>query len=167
MSTKLCFVDDDRDELDRFKRAIAGDDFAVGIGTTIDEARNDLRAQGKARLFGWLPASRHADLFVLDMYYPTGGVRTKAQLMTLERAWDDFRVAETTLKNRLAELGQEFAGGRRLAQQASTLRSFIATPFVYFTRKGTLSDVIEAYEQIKALSVIKKPDPQTPVNEAE
>jgi hypothetical protein len=32
-------------------------------------------------------------------------------------------------------------------------------PFVFFTRKGNLEDGILAYEQVKPMAVIKKPDP--------
>jgi hypothetical protein len=162
---KLCFVDDDRKELARFKQAIASNDLIVGTGTTVGEARNDLRAQGKRRLFGLLPPSRHVDLFVLDMYYPTAGSSSDAQLSKLGKAWDEFCSAEAVLKRVLAELGQDFAGGRALAKQIQ--RPLVATPFVFFTRKGNLLDAIQAYEHTEALSVIKKPDPKPPINESE
>jgi hypothetical protein len=44
---------------------------------------------------------------------------------------------------------------------------FTRKPFVFFTRKGNLLDAIEAYERTGALSVIKKPDPRQPVDEAQ
>jgi hypothetical protein len=164
MSRKLCFVDDDRNELERFKQAIASDELLVGTGTTVGEALNNLKGQGKRRLLGLLPPSR-PDLFVLDMYY--GGSSSDVQLAKLDKAWDEFRAAEAVFKKTLAELGQSFSGGRALAQQVSSQHPLVATPFVFFTRKGTLLEVIEAYEQTKALSVIKKPDPELPVNESE
>jgi hypothetical protein len=167
LSRKLRFVDDDRNELERFKQAIASDELIVGTGTTLGEALNDLKAQGKRRFFSLLPPSRHVDLFVLDMYYPTGGSSSDAQLSKLGKAWDEFRAAEAVFKRVLAELGQDFSGGRTLAKQISSQRPLVATPFVFFTRKGNVSDAIEAYEHTKALSVIKKPDPKLPVNESE
>jgi hypothetical protein len=39
------------------------------------------------------------------------------------------------------------------AKQISSERSLVATPFVFFMRKGNRLDAIEAYEHIKALSV--------------
>ncbi len=117
------------------------------------EALNDIAAQGKRRFLGLLPPSRHVDLYVLDMYYPTGGSSSDAQLSKLGKAWDEFRAAEAVFKRLLAELGQDFAGGRALAKQISSQRSLVATPFVFFTRKGNRLDAIEAYEHIKALSV--------------
>jgi hypothetical protein len=50
---------------------------------------------------------------------------------------------------------QTIDGGRRLAQRAKSQ----GRQFVFFTRKGNLVDAIDAYENIGALSVIKKPDP--------
>jgi hypothetical protein len=166
MRRKLCFVDDDRNELERFKRAIASDDFIVGIGATIGEALNDLKVQGKRRFFGICSPSG-PDLFVLDMYYPKEGTTSEAQLLKLGRAWDEFRVAETALKQVLGDLNQDFSGGRLLAKQISSRSLLTTTPFVFFTRKGNLIDAIEAYEDTKVLSIIKKPDPEPPVNEAE
>jgi hypothetical protein len=117
------------------------------------EALNDIAAQGKRRFLGLLPRSRHVDLYVLDMYSSTGGFSSDAQLSKLGKAWDAFRAAEAVFKRLLAELGQDFAGGRALAKQISSQRSLVATPFVFFTRKGNLLDAIEAYEHIEALSV--------------
>ncbi len=152
----LCFIDDDPAEIARFKRAVGGE-FFLGAGTSLDAALKDLRAQGK----------KHADLFVLDMYFPSAGANTAAELSKLGKAWDDFRAAEAALKNVLADLGQSTAGGRALASQISSRRFFGRTPFVFFTRKGNLLDAIEAYEQIGALGVIKKPDPRGSVSEPE
>ena len=106
MSKKLCFIDDDRNELERFKQAIASDELIVGTGTMGGEALNDIAAQGKRRFLGLLPPSRHVDLYVLDMYYPTGGSSSDAQLSKLGKAWDEFRAAEAVFKRLLAELGK-------------------------------------------------------------
>lgn len=151
----LCFIDDDPNELARFKQAV-GREFLVGVGTSHDKALEDLKTQGR----------RHVDLYVLDMYLPNEGINTSEELSKLGKAWDAFCTAEDALKTVLAELGQSSAGGRALARQISSRRSFARTPFVFFTRKGTLLDAIEAYEHTGALSVIKKPDPRQPVDEA-
>ena len=100
MSKKLCFIDDDRNELERFKQAIASDELIVGTGTMGGEALNDIAAQGKRRFLGLLPPSRHVDPYVLDMYYPTGGSSSDAQLSKLGKAWDEFRAAEARLCRR-------------------------------------------------------------------
>jgi DNA-binding NtrC family response regulator len=152
----LCFVDDDPNELARFKQAV-GREFVVGAGTTLAKALEDLRTQGRRRV----------DLYVLDMYFPNEGTNTPEELSKLGKAWDAFCTAEDALKNVLTELGQSFAGGRALAKQIASRSSFAKTPFVFFTRKGNLLDAIEAYEHTGALSVIKKPDPRQPVDEAQ
>lgn len=94
------------------------------------------------------------------MYFPREGTNTPEELSRLGEAWDDFRKAETALKAVLHKLGQDFEGGRKLAKQISSGSSFTRTPFVFFTRKGNLLDAITAYEETKAVSVIKKPDPR-------
>jgi DNA-binding NtrC family response regulator len=152
----LCFVDDDPNELARFKQAV-GREFVVGAGTTLAKALEDLKTQGRRRV----------DLYVLDMYFPNEGMNTPEELSKLGKAWDAFCTAEDTLKTVLAELGQSSAGGRTLATQIASRHSFARTPFVFFTRKGTLLDAIEAYEHTGALAVIKKPDPRQPVDEAQ
>jgi response regulator RpfG family c-di-GMP phosphodiesterase len=152
----LCFVDDDPAELARFKRAV-GSQFVVGAGTTLTMALEDLKAQGRRRV----------DLYVLDMYFPNEGMNTPEELSKLGKAWDAFCTAEDALKSVLAELGQNFAGGRALATQITSRSLFTRKPFVFFTRKGNLLDAIEAYERTGALSVIKKPNPRQPVDEAQ
>ena len=152
----LCFIDDDPNELSRFKQAVEHR-YVVGTGTTLAVAKDDLKRQGR----------RHVDLFVLDMYFPNEGMNTPAELSKLGKAWDKFCSAEDDLKKVLAELGQSFAGGRALAKQITSRRFLAKARFVFFTRKGNLLDAIEAYEHTGALSVIKKPDPRQPVSESE
>jgi hypothetical protein len=104
------------------------------------------------------------DLYVLDMYFPQSSMNGQEQLLRLDKAWISYCNAERVLAKTLADLGQSFAGGRRLAQEVKA-KHFGHIPFVYFTRKGNLLDAMEAYEQIGALSVIKKPDPRGAVPE--
>jgi len=56
---EAALIDDDRNELERFKQAIASDELIVGTGTMGGEALNDIAAQGKRRFLGLLPPSRH------------------------------------------------------------------------------------------------------------
>ena len=55
MKKSVCYVDDDSDELKRF-RSTFQDRYILGIGTTLDDALNDL---GKNK----------PDLFLLDLYF--------------------------------------------------------------------------------------------------
>ena len=144
----VCFVDDDRAELDRFKRAL-GSRFDIGIGTNIEEALGDLKTRGRKK----------PDLFALDMYFPEHGANTESQLDELKNAWDSCRKAQAKLRQVLGKLGQSPNGGWKLAADVRS-RWIIGRPgVVFFTRKGTLEDAVHAYEEVKALSVLKKPDP--------
>jgi hypothetical protein len=143
----VCFVDDDPDELARFKKCF-GSSYFVGVGKNFQRAVNDLR-----RTY-----TRKPDLFVLDMYFPTK-VNTDTERDNLNQKWENFCVANNELRTVLASMEQTIV--RRLAERAKSQRA----PFVFFTRKGNLVDAIEAYEHIRALSVIKKPDPPIPGKE--
>lgn len=170
----LCFVDDDPDEVERFRQTFANVKqngtmrFFVGAGTSLQSARNDLRAANRGSGLLNRIWRRRVDLYVLDMYFPRGGTNHPDELRRLGKAWDNFREAERQLKAVLSDLGQDFEGGRRLAAEVSSgSRVFGKTPFVFFTRKGNLSDAITAYEEVRALSVIKKPDPRSAFQESE
>lgn len=104
---------------------------------------------------------RRADLYVLDMYYPTGTTNTPVQRAKLAAAWGNCCKANRELKIILAELHQTFDGGRELAAQVARRGLVRKSPFAFFTRKGNLEDAIHAYEQLKLkpIAIIKKPDP--------
>jgi hypothetical protein len=139
----LCVVDDDPDELARFEKFLKKD-FDVGSGSSVDDAQRDLKRKHK----------RQPDLFVLDMYFPTK-VNSDADRAALDQKWEEFSAAEQKFKTALLQMGQSLKGGRTLARRVKLL----GKRFVFFTRKGNLSDAIEAYEHTGALSVIRKPDP--------
>ncbi|MDP6636994.1 MAG: hypothetical protein QGG42_19000 [Phycisphaerae bacterium] len=146
---KLCFVDDDPQELERFKKALEGR-FHIGVGTSLNTALDDLHKSTPGK----------PDLFVLDMYFPIDGNNTDAELDDLGKKWDEFRSAERAMREVLGRLGQSFKGGRDLAEQV--IKGGIRrSPFVFFTRKGNLVDAIDAYENVGAISVMKKPDPRS------
>jgi hypothetical protein len=152
----LCLVDDDENELKRFRK-VFGDEYYVGIGTNLTQAESDLRATLPRHK---LNLSRHkVNLYLLDMYYPKGTTNTPEQRAQLAKAWSDSCKANRKLKEVLTNLDQSFDGGRELAGQVKK-RGFVRTPpFVFFTRKGNLEDAVIAYEQVNAIAVIKKPDP--------
>src|ERR1700730_6394495 len=139
----VCFVDDDPDELSRFKKYFS-DSYFVGVGTNFARALNELRRTHAGK----------PDLFVLDMYFPNR-VNTRAERDALNETWEKLCGANNELSAVLAKMEQTVDGGRRLAQRAKSQ----GRQFVFFTRKGNLVDAIDAYENIGALSVIKKPDP--------
>lgn len=146
----LCFIDDDPAELARFKKAM-GNDYSVGIGTSLTRALDDLKS---------VQGSKRVDLYLLDMYFPREGTNSSEELSKLGQAWDKFRKAEGELRNVLSDLGQSIEGGLKLANEVKSRGWHTRMPFVFFTRKGNLLDAITAYEHTEALSVIKKPDPR-------
>ena len=152
----LCVVDDDLHELNRFKIAFE-DHFYVGIGTDLRKAEADLRAASPRRRFNFW--RRKVNLYVLDMYFPTGTTNTPEQRAKLAKAWGNCCNANRQLKTVLAELHQTFDGGRELAAEVERRGFFRKPAFVFFTRKGNLEDGILAYEQVKPMAIIKKPDP--------
>jgi hypothetical protein len=68
MRTKysLCFVDDDENELKRFKK-VFGDEYYVGTGTNLDKAESDLAATLPRHGLNFWPRHK-VNLYVLDMY---------------------------------------------------------------------------------------------------
>jgi len=115
------------------------------------QAIEDLAAQGGKR-----PA-----LFLRDMYYPEGAPLTPEQRKRLHEERRTLLKAQSRFREFLAELGQTAGGGFALARN---LRRASRVPFAFFSRKGTLEDAIDGYEQ-GAVAVIKKPDP-SPSGEA-
>ena len=143
----VCFIDDDVHEIQRFKTAL-NQFFVIGAGQSSREALDDLRSQGR----------KQPDLWLIDMYFPSGRLPTDAELKELHDAREEFLKAEDLFKSVLGRLGQTSKGGYDKAQE---VREMSGRPFAFFTRKGTLEDAIAAYENphLKAVSVIKKPDP--------
>lgn len=92
-------------------------------------------------------------------HMPAHTTNTPEQRAKLAKALGDCRKANQDLKAVLGELHQTFDDGRNQATRVKR-RGFVRkTPFVFFTRKGNLEDGILAYEEVKPMAVIKKPDP--------
>jgi hypothetical protein len=126
--------------------------------TNLNKAESDLAATLPRHRFNFWSRQK-VNLYVLDMYYPRGTTNTPEQRAQLAKTWSDFCKSNRKLKEVLTNLDQSFDGGRELADQVKR-RGFVRTPpFVFFTRKGNLEDAVMAYEQVKAVAVIKKPDP--------
>ncbi len=142
---RLCVVDDDPEEIRRFRENM-GRRFIIGAGTSLDSALDDLRRQGHSS----------PDLYVLDLYFPQGGSSTQEQLQELAAARKKLLDSEAEFASLLARFGQATQGGFRLADRLS--RFGRRAPYVFFSRKATAGDVVQALDS-GALRVIKKPDP--------
>jgi len=142
---RLCFVDDDPQEIRRFRENMTPR-FIVGAGTSRNAALEDLRSQGHSS----------PDLWILDLYFPEGGTSTPEQLDALASARQRLLDSQAEFASLLASLGQSPRGGLRLADQL--YRFGRRAPFAFFSRKATAEDVVQALD-VGALRVIKKPDP--------
>jgi hypothetical protein len=138
----ICLVDDDPGELKRFKNAL-GSRFIIGTGQSVEQALGDLRERG---------GSKKPSLYLIDLYHPEDASMNPEQREELHAARREFLRAQSRFKAILAKLGQSTRGGFRLAS------GLPKGTFAFFTRKGTLEDVAEAYGN-GAVAVIKKPDP--------
>ncbi len=140
----VCFIDDDKNELERFQAAMEQDFICI-----IGDGYSDIIQQLQERKL-------KPDLWVLDLFFPIGGhVNTSEELSemndryaVLEKAVQDFRAF---LKN----IRQGPEGGIELLK--TCLKNHKA-PVVMFTRKGTLDDAIQCRDE-GAISVLKKPMP--------
>lgn len=140
----ICFIDDDAAEIGRFYRNLK-DDFIIGAGTTLEKAIADLPK-----------GIKKPKLFVLDMYFPVDYQNTKEELEELHQARGKFLEANTEFSIILKKLKQSSEGGILLSN--NIIKEYPKTPYIFFTRKGTLDDCMKGYK-FGAKNVIKKPDP--------
>lgn len=141
----ICFIDDEVQEIKRFNN-ILGNEFIIGSGTALTEAINNLKEKKKKK----------PDLFVLDLYFPERATNTHEELEELQNAREDFLNCKFKYRSLLSSFGLSTQGGFKLANQIK--KKYKNIPIIYFTRKGTLEDSVNAYEQ-GAIKVLKKPDP--------
>jgi thioesterase domain-containing protein len=142
LGRSICFVDEDEDEIRRF-RSIMRDRYIIGAGYTVPDALSDLRQQGVKR----------PDIFLIDLYYGPETDDTKRA----EVAEAHERISEKAkeLGVLLVKAGQTPHGGFELAEQVRRKHSQI--PLAFFSRKATMEDAERAYHN--SIAVIRKPDP--------
>jgi CheY-like chemotaxis protein len=138
----ICFVDDDRDELRRFRESLEGL-FIIGTGVSLDAALDELR---KRRV-------RKPDLFLLDLYY--GPAMSDEIRGAIAVADQEILTRENEIRALLLRAGQSPDAGFQLAEEACA--RFRGTPRVFFSRKAFLQDALTAHE--RGLPVLEKPDP--------
>jgi CheY-like chemotaxis protein len=147
----VCFVDDDEAELSRFRRALEGKQgICCATGTGYDACMRELKEK-KLR----------PDLWVLDLYHPTGRDSTKAERDQMAVWFAELEKSMHIFRGRLATIGQGPQGGLDLLESCRKHR----VPIVMFTRKGNLEDGLTCIDR-GAIAVLKKPMPaelgQTP-----
>jgi predicted nucleotide-binding protein len=140
MKKSVCYVDDDRDELRRFRNTFQ-DRYILGTGTTLKEALDDL-------------GNNKPDLFLLDLYF--GPIPTADQRRKMLKADAKLTKHEQEVRLLLAKFKQTPEGGFSLADQVATRCPGV--PRVLFSRKAFLKDAMQAHE--KDLPLLEKPDPE-------
>lgn len=138
----VCFVDDDGDEVRRF-REFMRDHYIVGAGTTLVKALDELHEQRVGK----------PDLFLLDLYYgPETSAAMREEIATLD---EQLSAREAEMRELLDRAGQSQQGGFNLADEVQ--RTHPGVPCVFFSRKAFLEDALRA--QDRGLPVLQKPDP--------
>lgn len=140
----VLFIDDDQAELDRFNNAF-GSEFECVVGTTASICDADL-SERKLK----------PDLCVLDLYFGSEDHPNSPQEIQdmaikyaeLDRVTRDFTAF-------LETIGQGSEWGLKLLNEC---QDKYKVPVVMLTRKGTLKDAIECFDN-GAMAVLKKPMP--------
>jgi CheY-like chemotaxis protein len=141
----VCFVDDDRVEIRLFKK-VFGKELKVVAGTDLSKVLKLLKTQ---RI---LPR-----LFLLDLYYPKGGLcdgQQRVHMMELKRRVD---LAQKDLSSYLDDINQGIEYGLEMLHLVRKAYPRVATAF--YTRKGTLDVVIRCKDE-GVDEVIAKPHPE-------
>jgi hypothetical protein len=142
MKKAVCFIDDDADELHRF-REFMKEHYIVGVGTTLDKALDELEAH----------RVKKPDLFLLDLYYgPHTNEEKRAEIAALDNQLSGL---EARMRALLIESGQSPQGG--FDRAAEVHKRFPGIPRVFFSRKAFLEDALRA--QNEGLPLLEKPDP--------
>ena len=140
----ICFVDDDPAEICRFEKAMSSR-FLCVTATSYEACKERLRTE-----------KRTPDLWVLDLFFPSAGhTNSPAQLEQMADKYAELEQRIRDFRAYLASIGQGIDGGLGLLKRC--LRDYRA-PVVMFTRKGTLDDAIQCFDD-GATDVLKKPMP--------
>lgn len=142
----ICFVDDDPMEVEVFER-VFGDQYQVFAASSITDIEKEIGAAGVS-----------PNLFVLDLYFPTGRDATEAERIEMIRLKQKVDDAQQTLTSYLSTIGQGREGGLQLLEVVQ--KKFPSVPVTFFTRKGTIDDVVACLDA-GALYVLKKPQPNS------
>jgi hypothetical protein len=145
----VCIVDDDSKEVERAKRYLQGSNFFVGAGQSVEAAIQDLQRQG---------GPKRPHVFLVDMYGPEErSDPTADQKLAESRA--KYLKEEARFYSNLDSIGQTTKRGFRNVGLVRSKYKLCRIPVAFFTRKGTLDNVLDAYEQFPECPVLKKPDP--------
>jgi CheY-like chemotaxis protein len=142
MKKSVCYVDDDEEEIKRFRDNLASR-YILGTGTTLTAALDDLRAQGISK----------PDLILLDLYFGPHPDPIKRREMLEADA--ELAQMESRVRKLLSSSGQTPEEGFNLADEAA--KRCPRVPRAFFSRRAYLDDAMKAHE--RGLTVLEKPDP--------
>jgi CheY-like chemotaxis protein len=142
MKKSVCYVDDDEDEIKRFRDNLASR-YILGTGTTLAAALNDLKQQRISK----------PDLILLDLYF--GPHVEQARRREMLEADAKLAKMERQVRELLISSGQSPEEGFRLADEAAARCPRV--PRAFFSRRAYLEDAMRAHEI--GLSLLEKPDP--------
>lgn len=146
MKRTICFIDDDRNELLRFKKAMMSHHEVI-TGLNYKECRGQLKKYNLKK----------PDLWVLDLYFPKSGVtNTAEQRSEMNQRYHQLTESIRNFRSYLEEIGQGSSGGLELLEKCKKDR----TPVLFLTRKGTLDDAIQCIDK-GAERVLRKPMPSS------
>jgi CheY-like chemotaxis protein len=155
---RVCFIDDDKDfEIPLFESTF-GDVYDVVAEDSYDAARGKMSKRDK-----WRP-----DLFVLDLYFPSGepdrdavgellqsAVTFDSDGAEMRAAYTNYLRAESRLKAVLGAWKQGPDGGLEIARRVA--QDYPLIPIVFYSRKATFEDAVRCLAADGVWWLEKKP----------
>jgi CheY-like chemotaxis protein len=162
---RVCFIDDDGEfEISLFRDVFA-DVFDIVSATDYAELKSQVASRTD-----WQP-----DLFVLDLYFPSGlpdqaaieALKTKPSDVEndnaqIRPAYRNYLKARGRLQKVLDAHKQGSAGGLELAKKVAS--DYPKVPIIFYSRKATIEDIISCLAAENVWAVERKP---TGENQAE
>jgi CheY-like chemotaxis protein len=155
---RICFIDDDGE----FEIPLFCDVFGEAFDIIAASDYAELKSQIDSRE-NWKP-----DLFVLDLYFPSGPANQEAiealreDSLSVENdnaeirtAYRNYLRAKTRLAGVLDAWKQNANGGLILAEKV--VADYPDVPIVFYSRKATLEDVVRCMAARNAWSLERKP----------
>jgi CheY-like chemotaxis protein len=142
MKKSVCYVDDDEEEIKRFRDNL-GRRYILGTGITLTDALDALKEQRISK----------PDLILLDLYFgPLIDNEARKEMLVAD---EELAEKERKVRELLIRSGQSPDEGFALAVEAA--KRCPRVPRVFFSRRAYLEDALRAHEN--GLTLLEKPDP--------
>lgn len=141
----ICFIDDDENELERFRK-IMENDYNCIIGQSYKDCVAKLENAGLKKPHLW----------IVDLFFPKeGNQNSLEEIQEMNDRYAKLRKETLDFRNYLNNINQDNEGGLRLLERCK--KNYHA-PVIMFTRKGTLDDAILCMDK-GADAILRKPMP--------